>query len=92
MYETTEKYSKNLGVAFQIIDDILDFTGDPDKMGKKTGIDSANNKSTFVSILGLEKAKELSIEYSQNALKSAGDIDKTGFLSDLTLYLLNRDC
>jgi geranylgeranyl diphosphate synthase type II len=92
MYDTVKKYSKNLGIAFQIIDDILDYTGDPAKMGKNTGIDSANNKSTFVSILGLEKAREFSMQYSENAHKYACEIDKSGFLSDLSLYLLNRDC
>ena len=92
MYDIVSEYSTDLGIAFQIIDDILDCSGDPVKMGKNTGIDAANNKSTFVSILGLEKARELADHYSNNALSAAGQIDKSGFLSDLTIYLTNRDC
>lgn len=91
MYSITEKYSKNLGIAFQIIDDILDYSGDPIKMGKNIGIDAANSKSTFVSILGIDNAKELAMKYSEIALDAAKQIDSTGFLTELTIFLTNRD-
>lgn len=90
-YNTVKEYSQNLGIAFQIIDDILDYTGDEKKLGKNVGSDEANNKATFVSILGIEKSKKLAEEYSFTAKKLAEEIDKDGFLVELTEYLLHRD-
>ena len=49
--EKLEIYAENIGIAFQIKDDILDYEGDSEIIGKSTGSDTANNKSTFVSIL-----------------------------------------
>lgn len=49
---------QKIGQAFQIQDDILDVIGDESKLGKKTGMDAAHHKSTYVSLLGLDKAKE----------------------------------
>ena len=86
------KYSKNLGIAFQIIDDILDCTGNTQQLGKNTGSDIANNKATFVSILGINKSLELAKEYTEKAKHFAKRIDKTEFLLCLTDYLLNRKC
>ncbi|MCX7885211.1 MAG: polyprenyl synthetase family protein [Caloramator sp.] len=91
MTEAVKEYGKNLGIAFQIVDDILDYVGDPKKLGKNTGIDIKNNKSTYVSILGIEKSKKLAEEYSLNARNNAKTIDKSGFLLNLTDYLLNRE-
>lgn len=85
------EYSKNLGVAFQIVDDILDCTGDVKKLGKKVGSDADNEKSTFVSILGLEDSKLLAKDYSNRAREAAERIDRSGFLVELTDFLLNRD-
>lgn len=87
-------YSKNLGIAFQIIDDILDCTGDVKKLGKNIGSDFDNGKSTFVSILGLDKSIKLAREYSAAAKSYAKEIeaDSEGFLANLTDYLLNREC
>lgn len=90
MYNVIE-YSKNLGIAFQIIDDILDYTGDVNKLGKNIGSDMQNNKSTFVSLLGLSKSKELANEYSEKAKSFAKEIDLEGFLIYLTEYLLHRE-
>ena len=51
------RYGQNLGLAFQIADDILDVEGDADEVGKATGKDDAAGKATFVSLLGLDEAK-----------------------------------
>lgn len=48
----------DLGLAFQIQDDVLDVIGDPEQLGKKVGSDMDNNKSTYVSLLGIEKSQE----------------------------------
>lgn len=90
-YDTVKEYSQNLGIAFQIVDDILDCIGDAQKLGKKTGSDVYNNKSTFVSVLGLEESKKLASYYSLEAKRLAGEIDCDGFLSELTDFLLHRE-
>lgn len=84
------EYSRNLGIAFQIVDDILDYEGDSSILGKSIGKDEAEGKSTFVSILGIEKSKEMANKYSKNAYDIAKSLDASGFLGELTLYLLNR--
>lgn len=50
------EYAQNIGIAFQIRDDLLDVIGDEDKIGKKVGADEAHNKNTYVSLLGVEGA------------------------------------
>ncbi|TDT61938.1 polyprenyl synthetase family protein [Fonticella tunisiensis] len=89
--EEIRNYSKNLGIAFQIVDDILDCVGDSSKLGKMVGSDEVNGKSTFVSILGLDKSKRLAEKYSKSAREIAKVLDSTGFLVELTDFLLNRD-
>lgn len=91
MIEAVREYSRNLGIAFQIVDDILDYVGDTKKLGKNTGVDMEKGKSTFVSILGIEKSKELALSYSQKAKDMAIYIDKSSFLLNLTEYLLYRE-
>lgn len=54
-----DKYANAVGLAFQIVDDILDITSDSIKLGKTSGKDKANNKPTYVQILGLDKSCEL---------------------------------
>lgn len=89
--DEVREYSQNLGLAFQIVDDVLDCTGDSVKMGKLIGRDEAQDKSTFVRILGIVESKKLAAEYSNKALKLAYKIDNSGFLGELTEYLLNRE-
>lgn len=70
-----EKYGEGMGLAFQIADDILDFTSNPEKIGKPTGADQENNKSTYPILLGVEKSKILAHLYYKKAiaeLKSFG--------------------
>lgn len=86
------EYALKLGLAFQIIDDILDIIGDEEVLGKPIGSDSENNKTTFVTIYGLEKAKEIATKLSNEAiaLLEKFDGDKTN-LKELTHFLLNRN-
>ena len=85
-------YARKIGQTFQISDDILDVTGDEKKVGKTLKKDAAQNKLTFVSILGLDgarrKEEELTIE-AKESLKIFGDKAKT--LKDLTDFIINRD-
>lgn len=86
------RYAENLGLAFQIKDDILDVTGDAAKLGKPTGNDEVCEKNTYVSLLGLEKANELLKTYSENAKKELQKYsEKSEFLNSLTDFLLKRD-
>lgn len=84
-------YAENIGLAFQIIDDILDVTSDVETLGKPIGSDNENDKSTYVSLLGIDNAKSLAeslTDEATQALKIFGK--KGGFLKDLALNLLNR--
>ncbi|KAB3537388.1 polyprenyl synthetase family protein [Alkaliphilus pronyensis] len=87
-----EIVGKNLGLAFQIRDDILDIIGSKDKLGKDIGSDENNNKSTYPSIYGLE--------YSKNKVKAlTGEVKeilqgygkKADFLRSLSLHLMERE-
>lgn len=86
-----DEFASNLGVAFQIRDDILDVTGTEAELGKPVGSDEKSDKNTYVKLLGLEKSKELVAEYSNKAL-AALDIfgAKAEFLKRLTNYLTDR--
>ena len=91
-FENARNYANNLGIAFQIIDDILDLTSSQEVLGKPIGSDDKNHKTTFVTLFGLEKAKEYANGYTNSALsfleKFGGD--KTN-LKLLTEYLLKRN-
>lgn len=84
------EYAHNLGLAFQIRDDILDVIGDEKELGKPIGSDADNNKTTIVSVLGIEKASELAKKYSDNALNKLDSFKNNDFLKDLTKLLLER--
>lgn len=71
-----ENIAYNLGVAFQIKDDILDVEGDENKIGKPINSDIKNNKSTYVSIHGIKKAKE---DYEIISSKALDSLKKLGF-------------
>ena len=87
---TAAEYGFRLGLAFQIIDDILDVTGTAAEMGKLTGSDEKENKTTFVTIYGVEKAQEIADQITNEALEWLGDFENTGFLKELTELLLKR--
>lgn len=90
--EAIDTFARNLGVAFQIRDDILDVVGNEAELGKPIGSDAEMDKNTYVTIVGLEKAKELVSEYSEKA-KAALELfgDKAEFLLKLTDYLVLRN-
>lgn len=90
--KAAEDYAINLGLAFQIKDDILDCISTSDVLGKNIGSDAENGKTTYVSLLGIEKAEMLLKEYTEKAVKAlAAYGEKAEFLIALAEYLLNRN-
>ena len=73
--KAAERYAYNIGVAFQIIDDILDVTSTTEELGKAVGSDELNDKSTYVSLLGIEKCRKLADEYTQAAVEALSAFD-----------------
>ncbi|HHW30483.1 MAG TPA: polyprenyl synthetase family protein [Clostridiaceae bacterium] len=87
-----ETFSENLGLAFQIKDDILDVEGAAEVLGKNLGSDIANNKATYVTLYGVNRAKEMLEETTNKAIESLSRFGSKGaFLIDLANYLLKRD-
>ena len=70
-----EKYAHDIGIAFQIVDDILDVTSDEETLGKPIGSDEENQKSTYVSLLGIEKSRKTAEELTLNAQKALDAFD-----------------
>ena len=89
--QAAREYAAAIGLAFQIVDDILDIEGDTAILGKQVGSDVANDKSTYVSILGMQQAKALVQQLTQTAVHALeafqGD---TQYLKELAEYLASR--
>jgi geranylgeranyl diphosphate synthase type II len=85
------RFAAELGVVFQIVDDILDVTGDEAEIGKPRGSDERHGKATYVSVHGLERARELARESHRKArealAQAVGDTARLGQIAD---YILTR--
>jgi len=85
------EYCTNIGLAFQIVDDILDVTSSEEMLGKPIGSDSENGKSTYVSLLGLEKSAHLVKELTKKAKEALNIFDgEKDFLAELADMLADR--
>ena len=73
-----ENASRNVGIAFQIQDDVLDITSTTEELGKPVNSDAKNEKVTFASYYGLDKAKEAVMNYSMEAEKYIDDMNISG--------------
>jgi farnesyl diphosphate synthase len=86
-----EKYSSALGLAFQIVDDVLDATADSQTLGKTAGKDAAANKPTYVTLMGLDYAQKQAKELQETAIASLDGFGiKAEALKDLALLVVNR--
>ena len=91
MLNDFSKYSENLGLAFQIADDILDVTGSTEELGKNTGSDQKQNKNTYITINGIEAARDRLNELTTNALNAIEHYyDNAEFFNNLVIELANR--
>ena len=88
--KAVESFCDNLGIAFQIQDDILDVTGNEAELGKPIGSDAENDKSTYVTLFGIEKAEKLAEEYTQKAIESLSIFADNGELVNLASRLMGR--
>ena len=88
---TVDLAARELGLAFQIRDDILDVTGNTDELGKPVGSDEKNHKNTYVALEGLEKAKEDVKRYSESAIDRLKSLPvRNEFLYELIEELIDR--
>ena len=85
-----DRFADRLGLAFQIIDDILDVTSTTEELGKPVGSDAKQNKTTFVTVLGIEKAMQEADMITSEAIGILRSFKDSSFLIDLTQTLLNR--
>lgn len=86
------EFGRQFGLAFQIVDDILDEVGDAAILGKPVGSDSANNKTTYVSLLSLDGAKLAADQATRSAVEALVPLgDKGRLLAALADYYLNRN-
>lgn len=90
--EKVTKYAKNIGLSFQIVDDILDIIGDESKLGKHVGSDIENNKSTYPSLIGIEKSKEVATQLINEARENIKTLNGDySFLDGLANYIIDRE-
>lgn len=86
-----DAYARDIGLAFQVTDDILNVEGDPDKMGKSVRTDQDRRKSTFPAIIGLDRSRQFAAELINNALRAIAVFDtKADALSALAAYIITR--
>jgi farnesyl diphosphate synthase len=89
--ERLDHYAKCVGLAFQVVDDVLDQESSTATLGKTVGKDAANNKPTYVSVLGLARAKALAEELRKDAneaLSALGDAAQR--LAELADFIVLR--
>lgn len=86
-------YARNLGLAFQVQDDILDACGDTLTLGKTSGADAARTKPTYVSLLGEEEARRFAGELCANALEALHPLGARGTpLTAIARFVVERNC
>ena len=93
LIDSLEDFSKQIGLAFQITDDILDVTQSEEILGKNKNSDMKNNKITYIDILGLDAAKNKAKQLTELALKTINscDISEKEKLVGMAKYLINRE-
>ena len=87
-----ERYGRSIGLAFQIIDDLLDVQGDEAKLGKRAQKDSDLGKWTYPGLLGIQASRDKAQALAEDAVKALAPLgEKAAVLRDLAWTLLERD-
>ena len=87
-----KKYAQNIGLAFQVTDDILNVEGDPEIMGKAVGTDEQRRKTTYPALLGLAESKDFAAQLIDNALGALESFDqKADPLRAIARYIHERN-
>lgn len=89
--ERLRRYGLHLGLAFQIQDDVIDVSGDPEKMGKSQGRDAQLGKATYVTLLGLEASRERARAEVRAAREQVAPLPSPDVLLALADYVVQRD-
>ncbi len=90
--EPLDRYAKHVGLAFQIVDDVLDAESNTATLGKTAGKDSSRNKPTYVSALGVNRARELTSEMKAHAVSSVAPLGtRARRLRDLADFIVSRE-
>ncbi len=90
-YRSAEIYAANIGLAFQIIDDILDATSNSAVLGKNVGTDESRNKTTFLSFMSVEEARKYAEKLTEDAKSALNGFKDPELLCKLADYLLIRE-
>jgi geranylgeranyl diphosphate synthase type II len=91
--QALRQFSRAIGLAFQIQDDILDVESSTEELGKSQGSDSANNKATYTSILGIEKARSEAERLYQQSLEALSPFgNQAQSLGVLAKFIVHRSC
>jgi geranylgeranyl diphosphate synthase type II len=86
------RFADELGILFQIVDDILDVTGSDEQLGKPRGSDERHGKLTYVSLFGLDRARELAAESHARAIAALSEVrGETGNLGGIADYIFTRE-
>ncbi len=88
--DAAKTYGHNIGLAFQVIDDVLDVISDEATLGKPIGSDADNNKTTYLDFMSLEEAKLYAKQLTEKACSGLDDSDNALVLRELAFYLLER--
>lgn len=91
LYAAADKYASGIGLTFQIIDDILDVTGDEEIFGKPIGSDAEQNKTTFMSFMSVEDAYKEAQKLTNEAKSAISGFKGSEILCEFADYLLNRN-
>jgi farnesyl diphosphate synthase len=90
--QALKDYGLAMGLAFQVVDDVLDVTADSSTLGKTPGKDAAANKPTYVALMGLEQAQAFAQKLHQNAIQAIAPLGESGqYLAGLADFIVLRD-